>query len=213
LEQLKAELVSIVEMSTTIAAQECLRWGDNTLVSAYLEGNEFAFEVLVKRYQDRLVNYIGGIVHDHDRAVDLCQEAFIRVFRNAHRYRGKYQFSTWLYRIATNLAIDEIRRRQRKGRFRFQNFLDLLQSEEQELPLPDTRHCPERALDKKEKSERLQVAIDSLSEKYKLAFILKEVQGLSYEETGQVLNISLGTVKSRIHRAKMLLREKLTGVQ
>jgi len=199
-------------MNTTVVARDSVSNCDNTLVADYLKGDELAFEVLVKRYQDKLANYISGIIHDHDRAVDLCQEAFIRVFRNAHRYRGKYQFSTWLYRIATNLAIDEIRRRQRKGRFHFHNLLDLFQSDNQEIPLPDTRHCPELALDKKEKSDRLQAAVDSLSEKYRLAFILKEVQGLSYEETGQVLNISLGTVKSRIHRAKMLLREKLTGI-
>jgi RNA polymerase sigma-70 factor (ECF subfamily) len=186
--------------------------GDNALVARYLAGSDDAFEVLVHRYQDRLVNYINGIVRDYDRSVDLCQDAFIRVFRNAHRYEGKYQFSTWLYRIATNLAIDELRRRDRKGRFFFMNVLDLFQSDQRPFPLPDRRHCPERTLDKKEKAHWLQLAIDSLGEKYRLPFILKEVQGLSYEETAQVLNISLGTVKSRIHRSKILLREKLTGV-
>lgn len=186
---------------------------DNALVREYIGGDEYAFERLVHRYQDRLVNYINGIIRDYDRAVELCQDAFIRVFRNAHRYEGKYQFSTWLYRIATNLAIDEIRRRDRKGRFFFRNVLDFFQSDQPEsIPLPDLRLCPERSLDKKEKALRLQAAIDSLSEKYRLAFILKEVQGLSYEETAQILNLSIGTVKSRIHRAKMLLREKLTGI-
>lgn len=199
-------------MANAISIRRTGALGDNALVAAYLGGNDHAFEVLVHRYQDRLANYINGILYDYDRSVDLCQEAFIRVFKNAHKYKGKYQFSTWLYRIATNLAIDELRRRERKGRFFFHNVLDFFQSGEQSIPLPDQRQCPERTLDKKEKAERLQIAIDSLSEKYRLAFILKEVQGLSYEETGQVLNISLGTVKSRIHRAKMLLREKLTGV-
>ncbi len=186
--------------------------GDNALVSAYLGGNEYAFELLVVRYQDKLVSYINGILRDYDRSIDLCQEAFIRVFRNAHRYRGKYQFSTWLYRIATNLAIDELRRRQRRGRFCFFNVAERFQSDEDSVSLPDLRQCPERTFDTKEKAERLEVAIDSLSEKYRLAFVLKEVQGLSYEETAAVLNISLGTVKSRIHRAKLLLREKLAGV-
>lgn len=186
--------------------------GDNALVAEYLHGNELAFETLVDRYQDRLVNYINGIVRDYDRSVDLCQDAFIRVFRNAHRYEGKYQFSTWLYRIATNLAIDELRRRERKGRFFFYNVVDFFQPGQNAFPLPDRRHCPERTLDKKEKAHRLQTAIDSLSEKYRLAFILKEVQGLSYEETAQVLNLSLGTVKSRVHRAKSLLRSRLSGM-
>ena len=199
-------------MESTALIRSDASVGDNALVTEYLGGCDQAFEFLVHRYQDRLVNYINGIIRDYDRAIDLSQDTFIRVFRNAHRYEGKYQFSTWLYRIATNLAIDELRRRERKGRFFFYNVLDFFQSEGRTVPLPDRRNCPERTLDTKEKAQHLQTAIDSLSEKYRLPFILKEVQGLSYEETSQVLNISLGTVKSRIHRAKMLLRERLTGV-
>lgn len=199
-------------MENVAVASSIVSLGDNALVSAYLRGDDSAFEVLVVRYQDKLASYINGIVRDYDRSIDLCQEAFIRVFKNAHRYKGKYQFSTWLYRIATNLAIDELRKRQRKGRFLFYSIIDRFQGEENAVALPDRRQCPERTFDAKEKAERLEVAIDSLSEKYRLAFVLKEVQGLSYEETAGVLNISLGTVKSRIHRAKLLLREKLAGV-
>jgi RNA polymerase sigma-70 factor (ECF subfamily) len=199
-------------MENTALAESHSAPADNSLVSAYVKGNDYAFELLVSRYQNRLVSYINGIVHDYERSIELCQDAFVRVFRNAHRYQGKYCFSTWLYRIATNLAIDELRKRQRKGRFFFQNVRERYQEEDTSVPLPDVRQCPERTLNHKEKAKRLQIAIDSLSEKYKLAFILKEVQDLSYEETARVLNVALGTVKSRIHRAKILLREKLTGV-
>lgn len=199
-------------MSSAAIAPALVTFGDNALISAYLEGNERAFEVLVGRYQDKLVNYINTLIHDYDLSVDLAQEAFIRVYKNADRYEGKYQFSTWIYRIATNLAIDEIRRRERKGRFFLYNVMALFQKDEKVFPLPDTRHCPERSLDRQERLEKLQAAIDSLPEKYRLPFILKEVHELSYEETSKVLKISLGTVKSRIHRAKMLLRDKLSGV-
>ncbi len=199
-------------MSSAALAESFISFGDNALVSAYLEGNELAFEVLVHRYQDKLVNYINTLIHDYDLSVDLAQEAFIRVYRNADRYEGKYQFSTWVYRIATNLAIDEMRRRERKGRFFLYNVMSVFQKEERDFPLPDSRQCPERSLGRTEKMEKLQASIDSLPEKYRLPFLLKEVQELSYEETSKVLKISLGTVKSRIHRAKMLLREKLTGV-
>lgn len=198
-------------MENTALAGSHTASADNALVSAYVEGNDYAFEILVGRYQHKLVNYISGIVHDYERSIELCQDAFVRVFRNAHRYQGKYCFSTWLYRIATNLAIDELRSRQRKGRFFFYNVRERFQEEDRSVPLPDARQCPERTLGHKEKAERLRIAIDSLSEKYKLAFILKEVQDLSYEETARILNVALGTAKSRIHRAKMLLREKLTG--
>lgn len=192
--------------------QTFLGFGDNALVVAYLEGDETAFEALVHRYQDKLVNYLNNLLHDYELAVDLAQEAFIRVYKNADRYQGKYQFSTWIYRIATNLAIDEIRRRERKGRFFFYNVMSLFQKDDKTYPLPDKRESPEKALDRKQKLERLQSAIDTLPEKYRLAFMLKEAQELSYEETSRILNISLGTAKSRIHRAKMLLREKLVGM-
>lgn len=198
--------------SAAACAKAFVGFGDNALISAYLEGDEDAFEALVYRYQDKLVNYLNNLLHDYELAVDLAQEAFIRVYKNADRYKGKYQFSTWIYRIATNLAIDEIRRRERKGRFFFYNVMSFFQKDDQEFPLPDLRESPEKALDSKEKLRRLQIAIDTLPEKYRLAFMLKEAQELSYEETSRILNISLGTAKSRIHRAKMLLREKLVGV-
>ena len=185
---------------------------DNALISAYLEGNEYAFEILVQRHQDKLVNYINRLVQDFDTAVDLAQEAFIRVYRNASRYRSQYQFSTWLYRIATNLAIDEMRRRKRGGRFFFNNVIEKFQRDDGTLCLPDLRNSPERCLDQTEKLERLQAAIESLPPKYRAAFTLKEVQEFSYQESADILGVSLGTAKSRVHRAKMMLRDKLSGI-
>jgi len=200
-------------MATTAAyTQSFVSCGDNALVNAYLEGNEEAFEVLVSRYQDKLINYLNNLVRDYDLAVDLAQEAFIRVYRNAGNYKGEYQFSTWIYRIATNLAIDEIRRRDRKGRFFFYNVMSMFLKENKDYQLPDRRESPEKVLARKQKLERLRASIDTLPEKYRLAFILKEVQELSYEETGRVLRISIGTAKSRIHRAKLLLRDRLQGL-
>ena len=121
----------------------------------YLEGNEYALQILVIRHQDRLVSYLNNLLHDYELAVDVSQEAFIRVYQNASRYQNQYQFSTWLYRIATNLAIDEMRRRQRKGRVFFCNVMALFQKDEKAYPLPDLRHCPEKMLDRKEKVEKL----------------------------------------------------------
>jgi len=199
-------------MSEIVFSEPISRVGDNKLISAYLEGNEYAFEVLMGRYQDRLVNYLNRLIYDFDMSVDLAQEAFIRVYRNANRYQGQYQFSTWLYRIATNLAIDEMRRRQRKGRVFFHNAMHWIQRDDGTYVLPDVRPSPEKILDQAEKLKRLQGAMDTLPEKYRLAFVLKEAQEFSYEETSRILGVSLGTVKSRVHRAKLLLREKLTGV-
>ena len=127
---------------------------DNALVSAYLEGNDQAFQILVSRYQGKLVNYINTLVHDYDLAVDLAQETFIRVFRYADRYRGDYQFSTWIYRIATNLAIDELRRRERKGRFSLRHMIGLFEKDGKPLAIPDLRPTPERTLDGKERLQQ-----------------------------------------------------------
>ena len=198
-------------MADTVASAETF-FRDNALVSAYLEGNDDAFRVLVTRYQSKLINYINTLVHDYDLAIDLGQETFIRVFRYADRYRGDYQFSTWLYRIATNLAIDELRRRDRKSRFSFKQMTALFEKDGKPLPIPDVRPTPEKTLDGKERLARLQAAIDSLPQKYRLPFLLKEVEDLAYDDIAHVLDVSLGTVKSRIHRAKLLLREKLAGV-
>jgi len=200
-------------MAETIAYADAFSTSrDNALVSAYLEGNDHAFQILVSRYQGKLINYINTLVRDHDLSIDLAQETFIRVFRYADRYRGDYQFSTWVYRIATNLAIDELRRRERKGRFSLRQMIGLFEKDGKPLPIPDVRPSPERTLDGKERLERLEAAVDSLPAKYRLPFLLKEVEDLSYEEICRVLQISMGTVKSRIHRAKMLLREKLAGI-
>ncbi|HOM99503.1 MAG TPA: sigma-70 family RNA polymerase sigma factor [Acidobacteriota bacterium] len=196
-----------VDMSVSPGGEATL--ADNALVERYLAGSETAFETLVYRYQDRLVNYLNQIIQDYDRAVDLCQETFVRVYRNADRYEGKYQFSTWLYRIATNLAIDELRRRERKGRCFLHNVLGWVHPDRPTLVLPDTRQDPEQAFRQKERLHRLEQALGALDGKYRLPFLLKEVEGLSYEETADVLGISSGTVKSRIHRAKLMLRTRL----
>ncbi|MBI4444959.1 MAG: sigma-70 family RNA polymerase sigma factor [Acidobacteria bacterium] len=199
-------------MENALCLSDILAGGDHTLVAAYLKGNQVAFQTLVERYQRRLINYINLSVHDYELAVDLAQETFIRVYRHAESYEARYNFSTWLYRIATNLIIDEIRRRKRRNRFLFENFFFLLSRKELSNSLPDESRSPEKTYGRKEKLERIQNAIDSLPPKYRLAFVLKEIQDLPYEEISDILNISPGTVKSRIHRAKMLLREKLSGI-
>ena len=142
--------------------------------------------------------------------MDLSQETFIRVFRHAHRYKGNYRFSTWIYKIATNLALDEMRRRKRRGFFLTQRLFGNSEQGEMEIQVSDDRPSPEADLGSKEKARLLRTAIDSLPPRYRLVFVLKEVQELSLQETGTVLNLSVGTVKSRLHRAKRLLRDKLS---
>ena len=152
------------------------------------------------------------MVGDYDIAVDLCQETFLRVYRNINRYSNLYQFSTWIYRIATNLAIDEMRYRKRRGQVFYRNVWGQRQPSDNRKPefeITDIRRNPSDEVLQKESSQVLGDAIRSLPEKYRTAFIMKEVQELPYETIAKVLNCSAGTIKSRLHRARELLQRKL----
>ena len=185
---------------------------DNSLVKDFISGDDTAFTQLVTRYKDSLTNYLNMMIGDYDTAADLSQETFLRVYRNIHRYSNLYQFSTWIYRIATNLAIDEIRYRKRRGQVFYRNVWGNRRSEEKEgseFEITDVRRGPRDEILRKESSRILGDAIRSLPEKYRTAFVMKEVEKLPYETIAKVLNCSAGTIKSRLHRARELLQRKL----
>ena len=185
---------------------------DNSLVKDFISGDDTAFTQLVTRYKDSITNYLNMMIGDYDTAADLSQETFLRVYRNIHRYSNLYQFSTWIYRIATNLAIDEIRYRKRRGRVFYRNVWGNRRSEDKEsaeLEITDVRRGPRDEILRKESSRILGDAIRSLPEKYRTAFVMKEIEKLPYETIARVLNCSAGTVKSRLHRARELLQRKL----
>jgi RNA polymerase sigma-70 factor (ECF subfamily) len=198
--------------SYEIGAQQVPANADNLLVREFIDGNDDAFTHLVTKYKDSLTNYLNMMVGDHDIAVDLCQETFLRVYKNINRYSNIYQFSTWIYRIATNLAIDELRYRKRRGQVFYRNVLGTRAAGEEdgrEFEISDARMNPSEEILRKESSRVLEDAIRSLPEKYRIAFIMKEVQELPYEVIAKVLNTSPGTIKSRLHRARQLLQRKL----
>jgi RNA polymerase sigma-70 factor (ECF subfamily) len=181
---------------------------DNDLVRDFIAGNDAAFAQLVGKYKDAITNYINMIIGDYDTSVDLSQETFLRVYRNINRY----QFSTWIYRIATNLAIDELRYRKRRGRVFFKNVWGKRKTEGEgvaESEIADVRSGPRDEVLRKESGRMLQEAIRSLPEKYRTAFIMREVQELPYEAIAAILKCSAGTIKSRLHRARELLQRKL----
>jgi RNA polymerase sigma-70 factor (ECF subfamily) len=185
---------------------------DNNLVRDFVSGNDEAFAQLVSKYKDAITNYLNMIIGDYDTSVDLCQETFLRVYRNINRYSNLYQFSTWIYRIATNLAIDELRYRKRRGRVFFKNIWGQRQSGEKETPefeIADVRRGPRDEILRKESGQVLKDAIRSLPQKYRTAFIMREVQELPYETIAKILKCSSGTIKSRLHRARELLQRKL----
>ncbi|MGD0309854.1 MAG: sigma-70 family RNA polymerase sigma factor [Acidobacteriota bacterium] len=195
-----------------LSLQQPIPHTDNSLVREFIAGNDAAFTLLVTKYKDALTNYLNMMVGNYDVAADLAQETFLRVYRNIRRYSNIYQFSTWLYRIATNLAIDEMRYRKRRGQVFYNNVWDSSRTNESERPemqISDVRRGPRDEFLRKESSQLLGDAIRSLPEKYRTAFIMKEIQELPYETIAQVLKCSPGTIKSRLHRARELLQRKL----
>jgi RNA polymerase sigma-70 factor (ECF subfamily) len=185
---------------------------DHALLEATRIGDEDAFAELVGRYRNPITNYIYRMTNDYDGAVDLAQETFVRVYRAAERYQTTYAFSTYIYRIATNLAISELRKRKRRKLVSLTGFFQSRDgAEAQEFNPPDSRPLADTVLVDAERRNAVKRAISTLPEKYRAPLILRDVEGKSYEDISRILETSEGTVKSRISRARGFLREKMTA--
>ena len=185
---------------------------DHALLEATRIGDEDAFAELVGRYRNPITNYIYRMTNDYDGAVDLAQETFVRVYRAAERYQTTYAFSTYIYRIATNLAISELRKRKRRKLVSLTGFFQSRDGGEPvEFNPPDLKPLPDTELVDAERRSAVQRAISTLPEKYRAPLILRDVEGKSYEDISRILETSEGTIKSRISRARGFLREKMTA--
>ena len=185
---------------------------DHALLEATRSGNQDAFGELVNRYRNQITSYIYRMTNDYDGAVDLAQETFVRVYRAADRYQRSYAFSTYIYKIATNLAISELRKRKRRKLVSLTGFFQPSDgSEPKEFNPPDERPLQDCELVDWERRTAVQRAIGTLPEKYRAPLILRDVDGRSYDEIAKILETSEGTVKSRISRARGFLREKMTA--
>lgn len=183
---------------------------DHELIAAVGQGDEDAFRLIVERYRNQIVNFIYKMLNDYDRATELAQETFLRIYTTAHKYQATYSFSTYIYRIASNLAISELRQRKRRRWVSIFNPFGARDGEEErELILPDTAPLQDETLIDSDRRKAVARAIQSLPEKYRLTLVLRDVEGLSYDEIAEVTGLSEGTVKSRINRARNLLRDKL----
>jgi RNA polymerase sigma-70 factor (ECF subfamily) len=188
---------------------------DEQLIRALQEGRRDAFDVIVDRYSGQLNSFIYRIVGDAATAEDLLQETFIRLWTNRHSYREIAKFSTWLYTVAGNLAKSELRRK------RIRRFLSLSSGgersldgeEERTFELPDESADPEGDYERRFINQRVEEEIKKLPILFREVIILRDIQELSYEEIGSILKIPLGTVKSRVNRARQRLQTKLQDLR
>ena len=184
---------------------------DHELIDAAKGGDESAFAEVIARYKNPITNFLYRFLNNHEEAVDLAQETFVRVYFALERYHTNYAFSTYIYRIAANLAISELRRRKRRSVL---SLTGLFQSEEggdTEFQPPDKRPLADADVIDAERDRVIAKAIASLPPKYRLPVVLRDVEGRSYDEVAAILDLGLGTTKSRISRARGMLREKLSG--
>lgn len=196
-----------VEVSAESSAE---KRSDHALLIATREGDDRAFEELVNRYRGVITNFLYRMLNDYDEAIDLAQETFVRIFCAIERYHTDYAFSTYIYRIATNLAISELRKRKRRRLISLNGMLTFNdENKPTEFELPDQKPLPDAVFADVQIQAIVRSAIATMPEKYRAPLVLRDVEGKSYEEISQILETNEGTIKSRISRGRNLLREKL----
>lgn len=178
---------------------------DEELIARFQNGDVYAFEQIVLRYKDPLINFIYHFLGDRIDAEDVVQETFLRVYRNKHLYRNVAKFSTWIYTIAGNLAKTELRRRRRRKIFS----LSQLGYENRDYEITDTVPTPDGLVDGEMNEGVIRKEIEALPVKFREVVVLRDVQEFSYEEISSILKIPIGTVKSRVNRGRMRLQKRL----
>ncbi len=181
---------------------------DEQLVARALAGDRDRFGDLVERYQSRLVNYLFRLLRNIDEAHELSQEVFLKVYQALDRYDPRYKFSTWIFRVAQNAAIDQIRKRRLK-------LVSLSRPEDGEgeahdWDLPSDHRGPYGDLRNQERSDAIQQAIDSLPWDYRELIVMRHFAELPYEEIARLKEMPLGTVKNKLFRGRQALKEKLS---
>jgi RNA polymerase sigma-70 factor (ECF subfamily) len=181
---------------------------EKLLVKKSQSGDVESFELLISSYDKRAYNIAYRVMGNEEDAKDMAQEALLRVFRSIKDFKGQSAFATWLYRIVTNVCLDELRRRKNEKYVSIDSTIQT-DSSEMHMELCSDKETPESAYERVEQRELIENAIRELNEDYRSAIVLRDIQGFSYEEISNMLDCSLGTVKSRINRGRTMLRDKL----
>lgn len=181
---------------------------EQELVRRAKDGDQLAFEQLVTDNEKRIYNLCRRMVGDQEDAAELTQEAFLNAWRGLSGFQAESAFSTWLYRLASNVCLDFLRREKRRKSLSL-TVVSLDQEEAVELEIPDQRYAPEGELERLEQRQAIRDGLARLSEEHRQVLVLRELSGLSYREIAQLLGVEEGTVKSRIARARGALRKVL----
>lgn len=184
---------------------------DHQLIEAVRGGDDDAFAEIVGRYRNPITNYLYRFLNDYEDAVDLAQETFVRVYFAIDRYHTGFAFSTYIYKIATNLAISELRKRKRRQILSLTGLFQKEEDEQAEFQPPDKNPLPDAELVESERDRTISKAIAALPPKYRVPILLRDIEGLSYDQIASIMGLGLGTTKSRINRGRGLLKEKLKG--
>lgn len=183
---------------------------DLALVERALGDDIAAFEALVSRYQNRIIAYSVRMLHDNEDAEDVAQETFIKAYRSLDSFRGASSFSTWLYRIATNLCIDRARKRKRSPQQAY-SLDEPFDNEESGggRELPDLSSEPSRGVERDELRRQVRETVAQMPEKLRAVLVMCDIQGMAYEQIAQALDCPIGTVKSRLFHARADLARRL----
>jgi len=180
---------------------------DRILIDKILEGDQFAFKELVEKYQTMVINTCIGFLHDKQDAEDIAQEVFIEVFYSLRKFRQEAKLTTWMYRIAVNKSLNFLRSKKRTQWI--QSFEDVFGMSRQDQKQPAEMRNPATDMEMQEEATLIHNAINSLSENQRIAFTLNKYDDLPYSEIAEIMGVSLSSVESLIHRAKMNLQQKL----
>jgi len=190
---------------TAVATTLSASLADSDLIERVISGHSDCFDELVKRYHRPIASFIFRMIGNRETALDLTQEVFIKVYGSLERYKPEFKFSTWIYKIASNTAIDHLR----KSAVSTAPLYLVNDDEEFELPIPSRNLSPERALERRERAAQIEEVISQLPPRYRELIVLRHVSELGYEEIADVTGLPLGTVKNRIFRAREAMRKHL----
>mgnify|MGYP001361447072 CR=1 FL=1 len=182
---------------------------DEQLIARFQSGDERAYIELVNRYRDRLINFVYPFFGDFEQAEDVVQETMLKLYEKKHYYREIAKFSTWIYTIARNLANTELRKKKRRKT----TYISRMTKDDRQYDIPAVQADLNQNLQNEFIRDRIHAAIKGLPEHFKTVIILRDIQELSYDDISNIVGVPLGTVKSRINRARLQLQAELQDLK